>query len=37
MLELVFNKVAHVPSYDICEIFKNTYFLITLKIKQYSA
>ena len=27
MLESVFNKVAHVLSYDLCEIFKNTYFL----------
>ena len=29
MLESVFSKVAHVLSYDLCEIFKNTYFLIT--------
>ena len=25
----IFNKVAHVLSYDLCGIFKNTYFLIT--------
>ena len=29
MLELLFNKVAHVLSHDLCEIFKNVYFLIT--------
>ena len=29
MLESLFNKVAHVFSSDLCEIFKNTYFLIT--------
>ena len=34
MLESLFNKVAYVLSYDRCGIFKNTYFLITLKIKQ---
>ena len=29
MLESLLNKVAHVLSYDLCGIFKNTYFLIT--------
>ena len=29
MLESLFNKVKHVLSYDLCGIFKNTYFLIT--------
>ena len=28
MLELIFNKLAHVLSFDLCEIFKKTYFLI---------
>ena len=27
----LFNKVSHVLSYDLCGIFKNTYFLITLQ------
>ena len=31
MLEPRFNKVAHVLSYDLCEIFKNIYFLIKLQ------
>ena len=37
MLESLFNKVAHVAhklhtlSPDFCEIFKNTFFLITLQ------
>ena len=31
MLEPLFNKVAHVLSYDLCEIFKSTFFLITLQ------
>ena len=29
MLESLFNKVTPVLSYDLCEIFKKTYFLIT--------
>ena len=29
MMESFFDKVAHVLSYDLCGIFKNTYFLIT--------
>ena len=29
MLESLFKKIAHVLSYDLCEIFKKTYFLIT--------
>ena len=29
MLESLFNKVAHVLSYDLYGIFKSTYFLIT--------
>ena len=29
VLELLFNKVVHMLSYDFCEIFKNTYFPIT--------
>ena len=29
MLESIFNKVAHMLSYDLCEIFKNTYFPMT--------
>ena len=31
MLGSLFNKVAHVLSYDVCGILKNTYFLITLQ------
>ena len=34
MLESFFNKVAQMLSYDLCKILKNTYFPITLKIKQ---
>ena len=35
MLELsLYTEVAHVLSYDLCGIFKNTYFLIIPKIKQ---
>ena len=29
MLESLFDKVAHVLSYDLCEISKSIYFLIT--------
>ena len=29
MLEALFNKVAHMLSYDLREIFKNSYFPIT--------
>ena len=29
MFESLFNKVTYVLSYDLCGIFKNTYFLIT--------
>ena len=29
MLESLLNNVAHVVSYDLCGIFKSTYFLIT--------
>ena len=29
VLESLFNKVAHMVSYYLCEIFKNTYFPIT--------
>ena len=29
ILESLFNKVAHMLSYDLCEIFKNIYFPIT--------
>ena len=31
MLGSLFNKVAHVLSYDVCGILKNAYFLITLQ------
>ena len=31
MLETIFNKVEHTLSYDLCKIFKNTYFPITPK------
>ena len=29
MLESLFNKVAHLLSWDLCGIFKSAYFLIT--------
>ena len=29
MLESLFNKVAHMLSYELCKIFKNAYFPIT--------
>ena len=31
VLEPLFNKVAHMLSYHLCEISKNTYFPITLQ------
>ena len=34
MLESLLNKVAHVISYNLCGVFKNTYFLITPQVKQ---
>ena len=36
-LESLFNEVAHLLSYDLCEIFKNTYFPITSQNQTTSA